>query len=63
MCPRDQGRPYGLHLWCRGQQLCHEQCKNTSVTSGQNSLLALFQLKSAIKPLKFLEMVQLKSVV
>ena len=31
----------------------YEQCKNTFVTSGQNSLLALFQFKSAIKPLKF----------
>ena len=31
----------------------HEQRKNISVTSGQNSLQALFQLKSTTKPLKF----------
>ena len=31
----------------------YEQCKNISVTLGQNSLLVLFQLKSTIKPLKF----------
>ena len=32
----------------------YEQCKNTLVTARQSSaLLALFQLKSTIKPLKF----------